>query len=86
MATITYQGETYTEIDNETFANANGHEISSWERAEAVSELKRAERELARAGRQDLTDGDAAATFIEALEIRNAWDETLELINFLWPR
>lgn len=86
MRVIEIDSTIYTEIDSDTFRTAGGAEISKWERREAVTELRRAERALSRFAGRDLSEYDTAEAYVEALEIRNGWDETLELINTLWPR
>jgi len=86
MMTITIEDTIWTKIDDETFRTQGGAEMSSWERAESVKMLAWAERELVKAGKRDLTDEDNAEAYLEALEIRNSWDENLELIDTLWPR
>jgi hypothetical protein len=94
-----FQGQTYTMIDEETFATEAGTKLYSWEIKEIRKELADCEKEMAlwairmkAAAAENDEDGDettitapdAAANYTEALEKLTSAEESVELWSHLW--
>jgi hypothetical protein len=84
MATQEIDGETYTMIDEQTYTDSNGGEWVLSERADMVSKIRWAEKEMNRLANRITGDVDAAACYLQALEIATENEEDLRIIDELW--
>jgi hypothetical protein len=76
-------GQTFTEVDEETYRDDNGGEWVRWERPDMIRKVRWAEAEMRRlAG--GLEDPDAASAYYQALEIKAETEEDLRIIEELW--
>jgi hypothetical protein len=76
-------GQTFTEVDEETYRDERGGEWVRWERPEMLRKVRWAEAEMRRQA-ANLQDPDAASAYCQALEIKAETEEDLRIIEELW--
>jgi hypothetical protein len=82
--TKTIDGQTYTATADGTYVDQAGVEWVAEEASDIRKKIRWAERQIAKLGARDLTDLDTAVAYTEALDIRNAADEDLRLVELLF--
>lgn len=83
---IEIDGLTYTHVDQYSAIDQNGGEWDKRERRDMVSVIRWAEREMKIWGPKVGNGMDEAACYMQALEIRNSAEESIRVVDLLWPR
>lgn len=77
-------GQTYTEIDEQTFQDSDGGLWVLAEREDMISKIRWAQKTMTRLAGRIAQDWDAACEYDEAAGIKAETEEDLRIVNELW--